>query len=75
MISVERPTFGVSAPRTVSLGKLNWFHQAHKVFMQFMPTNLYLHVGRIYEYVSMSTLDSICKYFHCKIEDIIEFIE
>ena len=27
------------------------------------------------EYVSMSTLDSICKYFHCKIEDIIEFIE
>ena len=26
------------------------------------------------EYVSMSTLDSICKYFHCKIEDIIEFI-
>ena len=28
-----------------------------------------------YEYISMSTLDSICKYFHCKIEDIIEFIE
>ena len=27
------------------------------------------------EYVSMSTLDSICKYFHCKIEDLIEFIE
>lgn len=27
------------------------------------------------EYVSMSTLDSICKYFHCKIEDTIEFIE
>ena len=27
------------------------------------------------EYVSMATLDSICKYFHCKIEDIIEFIE
>ena len=27
------------------------------------------------EYVSMSTLDSICKYFHCKVEDIIEFIE
>ena len=27
------------------------------------------------EYISMSTLDSICKYFHCKIEDIIEFIE
>ena len=27
------------------------------------------------EYISMATLDSICKYFHCKIEDIIEFIE
>ena len=27
------------------------------------------------KYVSMSTLDNICKYFHCKIEDIIEFIE
>ena len=27
------------------------------------------------EYVSMATLDSICKYFHCKIEDIIEFVE
>ena len=27
------------------------------------------------EYVSMSTLDSICKYFHCKIEDVVEFIE
>lgn len=25
------------------------------------------------EYVSMETLDSICKYFNCKIEDIIEF--
>ena len=27
------------------------------------------------EYISMNTLDNICKYFHCKIEDIIEFIE
>lgn len=27
------------------------------------------------EYISMGLLDSICKYFHCKIEDIIEFIE
>ena len=27
------------------------------------------------EYISMSTLDNICKYFHCKIEDVIEFIE
>lgn len=27
------------------------------------------------EYISMNTLDNICKYFHCKIEDVIEFIE
>lgn len=27
------------------------------------------------EYISMSTLDNICKYFHCKIEDVIEFIK
>ena len=27
------------------------------------------------EYVSMSTLDSICNYLHCRIEDVIEFIE
>ena len=27
------------------------------------------------EYISMSTLDNICKYFHCKIEDVIEFID
>ena len=27
------------------------------------------------EYVSMATLDNICKYFHCKIEDVIEFVE
>ena len=27
------------------------------------------------EYVSMATLDSICKYFHCKIEDVIGFVE
>ena len=27
------------------------------------------------EYVSMSTLDSICKYFRCRIEDVIEFVE
>ena len=27
------------------------------------------------EYVSMSTLDSICKCFHCKIEDIREGVE
>lgn len=27
------------------------------------------------EYVSMATLDSICKCLHCKIEDVIEFIE
>lgn len=25
------------------------------------------------EYVSMETLDSICKFFNCKIENIIEF--
>ena len=24
------------------------------------------------EYVSMETLDSICKYFNCKIEDVVE---
>lgn len=27
------------------------------------------------EYVSMEVLDKICKYLHCKIEDVIEFIE
>lgn len=27
------------------------------------------------EYISMSTLDSICNYLHCKIEDVIEFME
>lgn len=27
------------------------------------------------EYISMSTLDSICQFLHCKIEDVIEFIE
>lgn len=27
------------------------------------------------EYVSMETLDSICQYFHCKIEDVIEYID
>lgn len=27
------------------------------------------------QYVSMSTLDSICKHLHCKIEDVIEFID
>lgn len=27
------------------------------------------------EYVSMSTLDSICSYLHCRIEDVIEFVE
>ena len=27
------------------------------------------------EYVSIATLDSICKYLHCIIEDIIEFVE
>lgn len=25
------------------------------------------------EYVAMETLDSICKFFNCKIEDIIEY--
>ena len=24
------------------------------------------------EYVSMETLDNICKYFNCKIEDVVE---
>lgn len=27
------------------------------------------------EYISMSTLDSICNYLHCRIEDVIEFVE
>ena len=27
------------------------------------------------EYISMSTLDSICNYHHCRIEDVIEFVE
>ncbi len=27
------------------------------------------------KYISMATLDSICQHFHCKIEDVIEFIE
>ena len=27
------------------------------------------------EYISMSTLDSICQFLHCKVEDVIEFIE
>lgn len=27
------------------------------------------------EYISMTTLDSICKHFHCNIEDVIEFID
>lgn len=27
------------------------------------------------EDVSMATLDSICQYLHCKIEDVIEFVE
>lgn len=26
------------------------------------------------EYISMSTLDTICKYFDCKIEDVVKFI-
>lgn len=27
------------------------------------------------EYISMETLDAICKHFHCKIEDVVEFID
>lgn len=27
------------------------------------------------EYISMATLDSICSHLHCKVEDVIEFIE
>ena len=27
------------------------------------------------EYISMATLDSICSYLHCRVEDVIEFIE
>ena len=27
-----------------------------------------------YEYISKSTLDTICKYFDCKIEDVVKFI-
>jgi len=27
------------------------------------------------EYISMATLDNICSYLHCNIEDVIEFIE
>ena len=26
------------------------------------------------EYISMSTLDAICRYFDCKIEDVVKFI-
>ena len=26
-------------------------------------------------YVSLKTLDKLCKYFHCKITDIIEYID
>jgi len=26
------------------------------------------------EYISMSTLDTICKYFDCKIEDVVKFV-
>ena len=27
------------------------------------------------EYISMATLDKICKCLHCKIEDVIKFVE
>ena len=27
------------------------------------------------EYISMATLDSIYSYLHCRVEDVIEFIE
>lgn len=27
------------------------------------------------EYVSMEVLDKICHYLHCRIEDVIEFVE
>ena len=27
------------------------------------------------EYISMATLDSICSYLHCRVVDVIEFIE
>lgn len=27
------------------------------------------------EYVSMATIDKICTYFHCPIENVIEFID
>ena len=26
------------------------------------------------EYISMQTIDKICKYLNCKVEDVIEFI-
>ena len=39
-----------------------------------MSMNTLAKIGKN-EYVSMSVLDKICSCLHCKIEDVIEFVE